>query len=75
MSMCIGAQIVIFVTGANFKRRHPASLILPTRFETGFVINSGQGWYVTITWLNSKYRSKAKTIKMCQPTMFEVGIQ
>ena len=73
--MCIGAQSVKFVTGANFKRSDPASLILPIRFETGFVVNSGQGCYSTITWPNSKYRSKAKTIKMCQPTMFEVVIQ
>ena len=73
--MCIGAQSVKFVTGANFKRRDPASLILPSWFETGFVINNGQGCYATITWPHSKYRSKAKTIKMCQPTMFEVGLQ
>ena len=29
MSMCIGAQSVKFGTGVNFKRRDPASLILP----------------------------------------------
>ena len=40
MSMCIGAQSVKFVTGASFKRRDPASLILPSWFETGFVINN-----------------------------------
>ena len=39
--MCIGAQSVKFVIGANFKRRDPASLILPIRFETGFLVNSG----------------------------------
>ena len=49
MSMCIGAQSVKFLTGDNFKRRGPASLILSIRFETGFVVNSGQGWYVSIT--------------------------
>ena len=27
MSMCIGLQSVNFVTGGNFKRRDPASLI------------------------------------------------
>ena len=41
MSMCIGAQSVKFGTGVNFKRRDPASLILPCGFETGFVINNG----------------------------------
>ena len=45
MSVCIGAQSVKFVTGANFKRRGPASLILPIRFETGFVNSNGQGCY------------------------------
>ena len=49
MSMCIGAQSVQFVTGDNFKRSDPASFILLIRFETGFIINGGQGWYVTIT--------------------------
>ena len=73
--MRIGAQSVKLVTGASFKRRDPASLILPSWFETGFVINNDQGCYDTITWPHSKYRSKAKTIKMCQPTMFEVDLQ
>ena len=49
MSMCIGAQSVQFVTGDNFKRSDPASFILLIRFETDFIINGGQGWYVTIT--------------------------
>ena len=73
MSMCIGAQSVKFGTGANFKRRDPASLILPCGIETGFVINNGQGCFATINWFNSKYRSKANTIKFCQPTMFWGG--
>ena len=51
--MCIGAQSVKFVAGANSKRRDPASLILPIRFETDFVVNSDQGCYSTITWPNS----------------------
>ena len=41
MSMCIGAQSVKFGPGVNFKRRDPASLILPCGIETGFVINNG----------------------------------
>ena len=72
--MCIGAQSVKFVTGANFKRRDPASLIFSIRFDTGFVVNRDQRCYSTITWPNSKYRSKAMTIKMCEPTMFELVI-
>ena len=41
--MCIGAQSVKFVTGANFKSRDPASLILLISFETGFINSKWSG--------------------------------
>ena len=43
MCMCNVAQSFKFDTSANFKRRGPASLILPIRFETGSVNQQWSG--------------------------------